>query len=146
MYLDLVPSTSKLLTTKALPIEDPHSVSNITIFSMFFVMHNKGGIGLSGCQIGYPYQIFVTEVPGDEPRVFINPEITWYSEDTHEAYEGCLSFPGITGSIKRPIAIKIKATSPSGEEFELQPSGLLSRCIQHEFDHLQGKVFTSRFS
>jgi peptide deformylase len=145
-HLKLVPSTSNLLTIEALPISDPHSVPNTVIFSMFYVMHTNRGIGLSGCQIGYPYQIFVTEVPGDEPRVFINPEITWWSSDFSEEEEGCLSFPGIIGLVKRPLSIKIKATSSSNEEFELEATGLLSRCIQHEFDHLQSRVFTSRFS
>jgi len=144
MYMDLVPSTSILLQQKALYIDNVKEIPNNLIFSMFYIMDMKGGIGLSGCQIGYPYQIFATNVDSN-PLLFINPEITWYSSEKDIEDEGCLSFPGVRGAIKRSRIIKIKARNASNEEFDLTATELLSRCIQHEFDHLQGIVFTSKF-
>ena len=107
------------------------------------------GLGLAGPQVGMMRRIFIClddrvlpeEVPANyEYKVieFINPEILELSDEQVELYEGCLSFPGHNGAIKRSKHVKVKAQDRHGEWFELEAEGLLARCIQHENDHLDG--------
>jgi peptide deformylase len=112
--------------------------------AMIGFMHMKKGVGLAAPQIGIPLRFFVTDVPGDKPRLFINPEIVSRSIETWALEEGCLSLPGIRKNVMRPIQIKVKATDLKGRAFTLECGGLLARCIQHEYDHLDGVLFTDR--
>ncbi|PIV01050.1 peptide deformylase [Candidatus Shapirobacteria bacterium CG03_land_8_20_14_0_80_39_12] len=119
-------------------------------------MHAVGLVGMAAPQIGENYKIFVTEPretptrpidQADELRVYINPKVTVYSKDEVVIYEGCGSVAkgGILfGPVKRPREIVIQAQSKDGTKFELTTDGLLSRVIQHEYDHLSGIVFTER--
>jgi peptide deformylase len=111
--------------------------------SMFNLLSKyPGAIGLAANQVGYALQIFITTV--DQPRVFINPEIIKYSKIKTVATESCLSFNNYNKIILRPKFITIKAKDLDNNEFELNANGLLARCIQHEYDHLQGVTISTK--
>ena len=109
--------------------------------AMFGAMRDGQGIGLAAVQVGQLYRIFVTEVPRDKPRVFINPQIVQTSLETESFEEGCLSIPGVNADVIRPSAVKVQAWNEKGKPFNLSTEGLLARVIQHELDHLGGKLF-----
>lgn len=111
-------------------------------------MYAAPGIGLAATQIDVHERIIVIDVSdhGDELRVFINPELLWASEETRLYDEGCLSVPGIYDGVTRPIEVKVRAFDVEGKPFELDADGLLATCIQHEMDHLKGKVFVEYLS
>jgi peptide deformylase len=117
---------------------------------MFELMYAAKGIGLSANQVDLPYRLFVSNPSGersaaDEERVFINPVISRQT-GMEEAEEGCLSFPGIYAPVKRPEKIAISAYDLSGEERHYELDGLRARAAQHEYDHLDGKLFIDRLS
>ena len=111
-------------------------------------MHAYNGIGIASVQIGVPKQLFLLEAElcGDQkdsrPWAFINPEIIAVSDEKEKEDEGCLSFPGVYIPIERPIGARVRAQNLDGETFEIEGEGLLARAIQHEYDHLTGKVMT----
>jgi peptide deformylase len=114
--------------------------------AMFEVMEREKGIGLAAVQVGQLLRLFITHVPQDEPRVFINPEITETSLAEVEYEEGCLSIPGINADVIRPASVKVQAWDETGKVFSLAADGLLARTIQHEIDHLNGKLFIDRIN
>jgi len=83
---------------------------------------------------------------GNEPLVFINPEVEVIGEESRDYQEGCLSVPGFYENVSRPAQIRVKALDRDGKPFELEPDGLLAVCIQHELDHLEGKLFVDYLS
>lgn len=109
-------------------------------------MYAYNGIGIAAVQIGVPRKMFLLEPElcgrpkTDDPIAFVNPEIVWTSDETDKSDEGCLSFPGIYVPIERPFRARVRALGLDGETFELSGEGLLARAIQHEFDHLTGKL------
>lgn len=113
---------------------------------------NPKGVGLAAPQIGYPLRIFITKPKAQDPiRVFINPEVTWVSEDLTDEkksrqnpMEGCLSLPGIWGTVKRHASLKLRYLTPDGQSRNELFDGFLSTIIQHEMDHLEGRLFTYR--
>ncbi len=110
---------------------------------MFTIMYENDGIGLAAPQIGISKKVIVvdTQEPG-EKYALINPKLTWKNEEMDTVKEGCLSIPGIEAEVYRPTQIKVKANHPeTGEEFEIEASGMLARVIQHEVDHLNGILF-----
>ena len=109
-------------------------------------MYEGKGVGLAGPQVGLLKRIFVTHAEGDEQRVFINPSIIWTSQEQANMEEGCLSIPGYYAVVKRPGKIKIQAWNEKGRAFTLEASGMLSRVIQHEYDHLEGVLFIDRIN
>ena len=118
--------------------------------NMFETMKNYGGIGLSANQVGKPYRLFVM---GDNPNiekgkkwVCINPEITNVSKDTIRYKEGCLTFPFLFLDIERPQKVKVRYLNEQLETVEEEFDGIVSRCYQHELDHMYGKVFTELVS
>ncbi len=111
---------------------------------MFDTMYMGKGIGLAAVQVGKLDRIFVTHVPRDMPRVFINPEIVETSLDEEIYEEGCLSIPGINADVIRPYAIKVQAWNERGKPFTMDAEGLLARVIQHELDHLNGILFIDK--
>jgi len=115
---------------------------------MFETMYDAPGIGLAATQIDVHLQIIVMDISEDkdEPLVFINPEITVLDGDAEKMQEGCLSVPGFYEDISRIEHVLIKALNKSGEPFEMETSGLLAVCIQHEMDHLDGKLFVDYLS
>lgn len=125
------------------------------IDDMFATMYAAEGVGLAAPQVGLNVRMFVVDVSAwadDEPdlagfrRVFINPEIYWSSEETEFYNEGCLSLPGLHEDVSRPVAIRMRYLdenfTPHDEEFTGRPA----RVIQHEYDHLEGVVFSDRLS
>jgi peptide deformylase len=109
-------------------------------------MFDENGAGIAAIQIGAPEKIFLIEgsVAGGEenspPVVFINPEVVWSSDECETKEEGCLSFPGIYVPIKRAIRARVRAMGMDGKTFEVEGEGLFARAMQHEGDHLNGKL------
>jgi peptide deformylase len=114
---------------------------------MFETMYTAPGIGLAATQVDVHKRIIVIDVSEarDQPYCFINPEIV--SADGRESFEeGCLSVPGLYEYVDRAERIRVKALDRTGEQFELDAEGLLAQCIQHEMDHLEGKLFVDYLS
>jgi len=111
-------------------------------------MYAAPGIGLAATQVDQHIQLIVIDVSEtkDQLRVFINPAITWAAEETVLCEEGCLSVPGIYDEVKRPARVRVRAQDAYGAAFELDCEGLLAVCVQHEIDHLSGKVFVDYLS
>ena len=118
------------------------------IDDMFETMYDAPGIGLAATQVDVHERLLVIDISEDrsEPLVFINPEIVVLDADLGEYDEGCLSVPGFYDNVSRPTNIRVKALDRDGNPFELEPDGLLAVCIQHEIDHLNGKLFVDYLS
>lgn len=118
------------------------------VADMAQTMYDAPGVGLAASQVDVHEQVVVidTSETGNELRVFINPEITWSSPELQVYDEGCLSVPGIYDGVERPAEVKVRALDEHGKEFEVHATGLLAVCIQHEMDHLKGKVFVEYLS
>lgn len=108
---------------------------------MFVLMDKANGIGLAAVQVGELTRVFVTHLDKDKPRIFINPEIIQTSMEEDDFEEGCLSIPGINSNVTRPYGITIQAWNEKERPFRITVDGLLARVIQHELDHLNGKLF-----
>ncbi|WP_293778752.1 peptide deformylase [uncultured Oxalicibacterium sp.] len=111
-------------------------------------MYDAPGIGLAATQVDVHEQVIVidTSEAHDQLRAYINPEILWASEEKQVYDEGCLSVPGIYDGVERPARVKVRAWDVDGQPFEVDADGLLAVCIQHEMDHLLGKVFVEYLS
>lgn len=112
---------------------------------LFETMYHARGIGLAAPQVGRTERIAVVDVD-DDPFVLVNPEIVDPSSRRERAEEGCLSIPDIYGDVERPATVTVRAVDRHGIPFEREASGLLARCIQHEIDHLDGKLFLDYLS
>ena len=116
------------------------------VADMTDTMFAANGAGIAAIQVGVPVKIYLIDaaVAGgreeDPPIVFINPEITWLGEEAVTADEGCLSFPGIFVPVKRSLRARVKALNLDGHVFELEGEGLCARAMQHEGDHLTGRL------
>jgi peptide deformylase len=144
--MDIVTYGDPVLEKKALPVAEFGEGVKLLVAEMFDAMHRDRGIGLAAPQVGVSSRVFVTEVEGDGQRVFINPEIIMTSPELTEYEEGCLSFPGLYFTVKRPAMVKVQAFNEKGKAFTLEAEDLLARVILHEFDHLEGKLFIDRIS
>jgi len=117
---------------------------------MFETMYANEGIGLAAVQVGVALNVIVMDLAQkegrNEPRVFINPKITWASEETAVFEEGCLSVPDIWEDVERPAKILAEYLDRSGARQTLEAEGLLADCLQHEMDHLKGKLFIDHLS
>lgn len=135
------------LRTIAKPVETVTDKHRALINDMLETMYDAPGIGLAATQINVHEQILVIDISEDktQPTVLINPEIL-EKEGDQEYDEGCLSVPGIYETLHRAEKIRVKAINKEGEEFEMTAEGLLAVCIQHEMDHLQGKLFVDYLS
>jgi len=136
------------LRTVAKPVEQVTDDTRQIIDNMFETMYAAPGIGLAATQVNVHQQIIVIDVSEDksEPMVFINPVIT-VKDEALEAYdEGCLSVPGFYEKVERPRGVKVDAIDRDGQAFSIEPEGLLAVCIQHEIDHLNGKLFVDYLS
>ncbi|WP_339828717.1 peptide deformylase [uncultured Arenimonas sp.] len=135
------------LRTVAKPVEQVDDALRSLVDDMFETMYAAPGIGLAATQVDVHQRLLVLDVSEDQsrPMVFINPEIL--SAEGHQVYqEGCLSVPGIYADVKRANSVRVKALDRDGKEFEIEADGLLAVCIQHEMDHLAGKVFVDYLS
>ena len=117
---------------------------------MFETMYDAPGIGLAAIQIGTPKRVVTLDLAKKEepknPQVFINPDIVWSSDEQATYEEGCLSIPETYGEVERPARVKVKYLDPDGTEREIEANGLLSTCLQHEIDHLNGILFIDHLS
>jgi peptide deformylase len=136
------------LRTVATPVKSFDSALQKLIDDMFETMYEAPGVGLAATQIDVHKQLIVIDVSEEknQPLVFINPEIEVLSDELSEYDEGCLSVPGFYEPVCRPARVKVKALDRNGEPFELTPEGLLAVCIQHEVDHLRGKLYVDYLS
>ena len=118
------------------------------VADMAQTMYAAPGIGLAATQVDVHEQIIVidTSETHDQLRVFINPQILWASDERKVWEEGCLSVPGIYDSVERPAQVRVRALNEKGEVFELDCDALLAVCVQHEMDHLKGRVFVDYLS
>ena len=118
------------------------------VADMAETMYDAPGVGLAASQVDVHEQLILVDISEtkDELRVFINPQIVWASADKQVYDEGCLSVPGIYDGVERPSQVKVRALNQKGEVFELEADGLMAVCIQHELDHLAGKVFVDYLS
>ena len=120
----------------------------VLIDDMFETMYDSQGIGLAATQIDVHKRLLVIDVSEskDSPLVFINPSFEIIEDELSEYDEGCLSVPGFYETVSRPKGIKVQAQDRKGEKFEIEAEGILATCIQHEIDHLDGKLFVDYIS
>ncbi len=135
------------LRTRAKPVDEVDAAVRQLIDDMFETMYAAPGIGLAATQVNVHQRVVVIDVSQeqDQPRVFINPEIL-ERDGVEEMDEGCLSVPGIYERVQRAERIRVRAQDRDGQVFEEQADGLLAVCIQHEIDHLDGKLFVDYLS
>ncbi|WP_062060149.1 peptide deformylase [Cellvibrio sp. OA-2007] len=136
------------LRTVAKPVTEVDDKIRQLINDMFETMYDCPGIGLAASQVNVHKRVVVIDVSEDksQPLVFINPEIEVLDNSVSEYDEGCLSVPGFYETVVRPEHIRVKALDRDGKPFEIEPQGLLAVCIQHELDHLNGKLFVDHIS
>ena len=118
------------------------------VADMADTMYEAPGVGLAATQVDIHERIVVIDVSDEQNnlQVFINPEIIWTSSEKKSWREGCLSVPEFYDEVERPAQVRVKALNLDGKEFEIDADGLLAVCLQHELDHLQGKVFVEYLS
>jgi peptide deformylase len=118
------------------------------VADMLETMYDAKGIGLAATQVDVHERLIVIDISEERnaPLVLINPELTWKSEATHLNEEGCLSVPGIYDGVQRHDAVHVSALDAQGQRQRIEADGLLAVCIQHEMDHLLGKVFVEYLS
>ena len=118
------------------------------VADMADTMYEAPGVGLAATQVDIHERIVVIDISDEQNdlMVFINPEIIWSSPEKKSWREGCLSVPEFYDEVERPAQVRVKALDVDGKEFELDADGLLAVCLQHELDHLQGKVFVEYLS
>ena len=136
------------LRTVAEPVTEVDDEIRRLVEDMFETMYDAPGIGLAATQVNVHKQVVVMDISEDQsdPLVFINPEVTVIDDATEPYDEGCLSVPGFYEPVDRPIHIRVEALDRDGIPFTLEPDGLLAVCIQHELDHLKGKLFIDYIS
>lgn len=151
---------SRMSLLKILQYPDPrlHKLAKpVTVFDgrlkrlvadMAETMYEAPGVGLAASQVDVHEQVIVIDTSDThtELQVFINPEILWASEERQVYEEGCLSVPGIYDGVERHVRVKARALDANGKPFEIDADGLLAVCIQHEMDHLKGKIFVEYLS
>ena len=137
------------LRIKAKPVESFDDELKTLTDDMFETMHSVNGIGLAATQIGIAKQVAVIDISPekDEPLVIVNPAIQILDPSKTEDYdEGCLSVPGFFEKISRPSEIKLTYQDLNGKKQEIKPEGLLTKVVQHELDHLNGRLFVDHIS
>ncbi|MCG1055967.1 peptide deformylase [Mycetohabitans sp. B5] len=146
--LNILHYPDKRLHKVAKPVERVDERIRKLVADMAETMYAAPGVGLAATQVDVHERVVVIDVSDtrDALRVFINPEIVWSSDERKVNEEGCLSVPGIYDSVERAERIRVRALNENGEPFELECEGLLAICIQHEMDHLLGKVFVEYLS
>ncbi|MFN9717215.1 MAG: peptide deformylase [Planctomycetota bacterium] len=148
MNLEIVPHPHPALRWKSREITRIDSELRQMIEQMFDLMYAARGIGLAANQVALPYRLFVINPTGDrtekdEEQVFINPQIT-RRNGSEEEEEGCLSLPEIYGPVTRASRIVVDAFDLSGKQFQMELEDLPARVVQHEYDHIEGVMFTDR--
>ena len=146
--LDILRYPDARLHKVAKPVQTVDDDIRRLVDDMAETMYAAPGIGLAATQVDVHLRVVVIDVSEarNELRVFINPEIVASSEESKVYEEGCLSVPGIYDEVERPDRVTIRALDRDGQPFTLEADGLLGVCIQHEIDHLDGKVFVQYLS
>jgi peptide deformylase len=146
-HLTILHFPDERLRTVAKPVEQIDDALRQLINDMLETMYEAPGIGLAATQVNFHQRLIVIDVSegNNQPQVFINPEIL-QKEGEEEMDEGCLSVPGIYETVRRAERVRVRALNSQGEPFELEAEGLLAVCIQHEIDHLDGKLFVDYLS
>ncbi len=139
--LEIVTLGHPALRRRADPIPEVTPQVRRLADEMLAVMKEHEGIGLAATQVDRMVRLFVTRAPDDRERVFINPELIRTGIETEVREEGCLSIPGPRADVERPAHVRIQARNRRGRLFALDAEGMLARVIQHEFDHLNGRLF-----
>lgn len=136
------------LHTVAKPVIEVNDKVRALVKDMAQTMYEAPGIGLAATQVNVHQQIIVIDLSDErnQLQVFINPELIWTSEETKVWQEGCLSVPDFYDEVSRPSEVRVKALGLDGKPFEVHADGLMAVCIQHEMDHLKGKVFVEYLS
>ena len=136
------------LRTVAEPVESVNDEIRSQIDDMFETMYAAPGIGLAATQVNIHKRIITLDVSEEQnqPLVLINPEFEVIDSELHKYQEGCLSVPGFYEDVKRPQKIKVKALDRDGQAFEMEADDLMAVCIQHEIDHINGKLFVDHIS
>jgi len=136
------------LHTVAQPVQAVDARIKALIADMLETMYDANGIGLAATQVDVHERVVVidTSEQRNQPLVLVNPEITWASPEKVVNEEGCLSVPGIYDGVERSTSIKVQALDENGQSRTLEADGILAVCIQHEMDHLLGKVFVEYLS
>ncbi|WP_395140437.1 peptide deformylase [Schlegelella aquatica] len=132
----------------AKPVEQVDERIRQLVDDMLETMYDAHGVGLAATQVDVHERVIVIDVSDDrnEPRVLINPEIVWASEEKIVWEEGCLSVPTVYDKVQRHAQVTVKALDRDGREYRFDADGLLAVCVQHEMDHLMGKVFVEYLS
>ncbi|MBT3532949.1 MAG: peptide deformylase [Rhodospirillaceae bacterium] len=148
--LSIITAPDRRLKVKSKPVETVDDDIRRFLDDMLETMYQAPGIGLSAVQVGVAKNLITVDVSRDDednaPLFLINPEIVEYSEQIETYNEGCLSLPEYFADLPRPEAITLNYLDYDGAQQQLQAEGLLSRCIQHEMDHLKGKLFVDYLS
>ena len=136
------------LYTVAKPVAAVDERVRALVAAMFETMYASNGVGLAATQVDVHERIIVmdTSEERNQPLALINPEIVRHSAEDKEWEEGCLSVPGIYDQVTRPATVRVRALDAQGQPFEMDADGLTAVCIQHEMDHLMGKVFVDYLS
>ena len=136
------------LRTQAAPVSQVDSRIQTLVDDMFDTMYAAPGIGLAASQVDVHKRVIVMDLTEDrsDPKVFINPEVTVIDDDLGTYDEGCLSVPGFYETVERPKVVEVTALDREGQPFTERLEGLMAICLQHEIDHLEGKLFVDYLS
>ena len=143
--MKLIPETSPILLQKCENFDfdnPPHDPESFAL-NLYNTMIRNDGLGLSACQVGYPYRVFAMRTNSENPLVLFNPRIVDVSEKLVSMKEGCLSFPLLYLNVKRPDYVRVRYQEFTGQTITDVFIGMSARVVLHEYDHLEGKVFTS---
>ena len=148
---DILTIPDPVLRKVAEPVEEVTPDMQTLFDDMLATMYDAPGIGLAAPQIGLLSRVVVVDVTKDEdaekdPMVFVNPQVTWQSEELSEHEEGCLSIPEVFETVVRPAQVTVSFLDRQGKEQSRDCDGLLATCIQHEIDHLNGVLFIDYLS
>ncbi len=148
MILPILEFPDPRLRIKAKPVAEVNEAVRGLIADMLETMYEAQGIGLAATQVDRHIQLVVMDLSEnkDAPLVFINPVVTPLCEDKAPYDEGCLSVPGFYETVERPARVRVNALDRDGKAMELEADGLLAVCLQHELDHLSGKLFVDYLS
>ena len=147
---DILTLPDKRLRLKSEPVIKITAEIRTLVDDMFETMYAAPGIGLAAIQVAVPNRVVVMDLAKKEgekePRVFINPEIVWSSDEPAMYEEGCLSIPDVHEDVERPAKVRFKYLDLDGKPHEAEAEGLFATCIQHEIDHTNGVLFIDRIS
>jgi len=146
--LDILKFPDPRLRTRAASVDKVTDATRALIDDLFETMYDAPGIGLAATQVNVHQRILVVDITEDhsEPLAFINPEVRILDPELGEYDEGCLSVPGFYETVNRPQRVEVSALDRNGEPFTRELDGLLAICVQHEIDHLDGKLFVDYLS